>query len=202
MLQTFEDTQDRRLTAVTLEWGNPYYTKLSLATVGGRPPDVAVSHLSRVPTLVEAGQLQALDPDAMAAHGMAAEDFEPVAWDKATVRRRHLRGPPRHPPVRALLQHRHLQEGRPAGRRRPARADGRARTRSSTPWARPRRSPAHGVASAPSTTRPRRTGGSSSRCTPSSAGRCSPTTAPRSSSTTTRRTRCWSTSSGCRSTTS
>ena len=85
MLQTFEDTQDRPLTAVTLEWGNPYYTKLSLATVGGRPPDVAVSHLSRVPTLVEAGQLQALDPDAMASHDMAAEDFEPVAWDKATI---------------------------------------------------------------------------------------------------------------------
>lgn len=84
MLQTFENAQERPLTAVTLEWGNPYYTKLSLATVGGRPPDVAVSHLSRVPTLVEAGQLQALDPAAMADHDMAAEDFEPVAWDKAT----------------------------------------------------------------------------------------------------------------------
>jgi multiple sugar transport system substrate-binding protein len=85
MLQTFEDTSDYGLKAVTLTWGNPYYTKLSLATIGGRPPDVAVSHLSRVPTLVEAGQLQALDPDAMSAHDMAAEDFEPVAWDKATV---------------------------------------------------------------------------------------------------------------------
>src|SRR5947209_12309658 len=31
------------LQAVTLAWGNPYYTKLSLATVGAKPPNVAVS---------------------------------------------------------------------------------------------------------------------------------------------------------------
>ena len=85
MLQKFEDTSDLGLKAVTLTWGNPYYTKLSLATIGGRPPDVAVSHLSRVPTLVEAGQLQALDPDDMADHDMPAENFEQVAWDKATI---------------------------------------------------------------------------------------------------------------------
>ena len=39
------------LQAVTLAWGNPYYTKLSLATVGDKPPDVAVSHLTRMKTL-------------------------------------------------------------------------------------------------------------------------------------------------------
>ena len=27
---------------VTLTWGPPYYTKLQLAAVGGRPPDVAI----------------------------------------------------------------------------------------------------------------------------------------------------------------
>ena len=85
MLQEFEDSQDLGLKAVTLAWGNPYYTKLSLATLGGRPPDVAVSHLSRVPTLVEAGLLQALDPGTMADFDMPAENFEPIAWDKATV---------------------------------------------------------------------------------------------------------------------
>jgi multiple sugar transport system substrate-binding protein len=35
------------LDAVVLAWGNPYYTKLSLATLGSRPPDVAISHLTR-----------------------------------------------------------------------------------------------------------------------------------------------------------
>src|SRR5688500_6948546 len=29
------------LKATTLTWGAPYYTKVSMATVGGRPPDVA-----------------------------------------------------------------------------------------------------------------------------------------------------------------
>src|ERR1700712_3322171 len=48
------------LQAVTLAWGNPYYTKLSLATVGQKPPDVAVSHLTRMKTMVQAGLLQEL----------------------------------------------------------------------------------------------------------------------------------------------
>src|SRR6185312_5489059 len=39
------------LQAVTFTWGNPYYTKLSLATVGDKPPNVAVSHLTRMKTL-------------------------------------------------------------------------------------------------------------------------------------------------------
>src|SRR5262245_29502176 len=43
---------DVSLQASTLTWGNPYYTKLSLATLGAQPPDVAISHLTRVPTLV------------------------------------------------------------------------------------------------------------------------------------------------------
>src|SRR5687768_13785099 len=32
---------DTTLESVTLAWGSPYYTKLSLATVGDQPPDVA-----------------------------------------------------------------------------------------------------------------------------------------------------------------
>ena len=46
---------DIDLQAVTLAWGNPYYTKLSLATLGDKPPDVAVSHLTRMKTLVGGG---------------------------------------------------------------------------------------------------------------------------------------------------
>ena len=45
---------DIGLSAVTLAWGNPYYTKLSLATLGEKPPDVAVAHLTRMKTLVAA----------------------------------------------------------------------------------------------------------------------------------------------------
>jgi len=68
------------LQAVTLTWGNPYYTKLSLATIGDKPPDVAVSHLSRVPTLVSAGLLQPLSPDDLSRHGMSEDKFSPGPW--------------------------------------------------------------------------------------------------------------------------
>src|SRR5215213_4182306 len=40
------------LSAVPLAWGNPYYTKLSLATLGAKPPNVAVAHLTRMKSLV------------------------------------------------------------------------------------------------------------------------------------------------------
>ena len=40
--------------------GNPYYTKLSLATLGDKPPNVAVSHLTRAKTLIAADLLEEL----------------------------------------------------------------------------------------------------------------------------------------------
>jgi multiple sugar transport system substrate-binding protein len=73
------------LQAVTLAWGNPYYTKLSLATVGAKPPSVAVSHLTRMKTLQEADLLQELHPEDLARHGMSAEMFNKRAWDAGLV---------------------------------------------------------------------------------------------------------------------
>jgi multiple sugar transport system substrate-binding protein len=73
------------LEAVTLAWGNPYYTKLSLATVGDKPPDVAVSHLTRMKTLVEGDLLQELNLDDLARHGMAPENFNQRAWEAGLV---------------------------------------------------------------------------------------------------------------------
>jgi multiple sugar transport system substrate-binding protein len=73
------------LQAVTLAWGNPYYTKLSLATVGAKPPNVAVSHLTRMKTLQEADLLQELHPEDLARHGMAPEMFNRRAWEAGLV---------------------------------------------------------------------------------------------------------------------
>src|SRR5438045_9286014 len=56
------------LQAVTLAWGNPYYTKLALATVGAKPPNVAVSHLTRMKTLQAAALLQELHPADLPRH--------------------------------------------------------------------------------------------------------------------------------------
>jgi multiple sugar transport system substrate-binding protein len=86
MLDHFRQTNPKLgLQAVTLQWGNPYYTKLALATVGDQPPDVAVSHLSRVPTLVSAGLLQPLEPSDLEAHGMTPDKFSQRAWEGCQV---------------------------------------------------------------------------------------------------------------------
>jgi multiple sugar transport system substrate-binding protein len=68
-----------------LSWGNPYYTKLSLAATSGRPPDVAVSHLSRLPLLARAGLLRPLDDAGVEQAGIVEDKFTPAAWHKATV---------------------------------------------------------------------------------------------------------------------
>jgi multiple sugar transport system substrate-binding protein len=73
------------LQAVTLAWGNPYYTKLSLATVGDKPPHVAVSHLTRMVTLVHAGLLQELRTEDLARHGMTPDKFNQRAWQAGLV---------------------------------------------------------------------------------------------------------------------
>jgi len=76
---------DIGLSAVTLAWGNPYYTKLSLATVGKKPPDVAVAHLTRMKTLVAAGLVQQLDPDELAEVGITADKISERPWEAGLV---------------------------------------------------------------------------------------------------------------------
>jgi multiple sugar transport system substrate-binding protein len=71
------------LNAVVLAWGNPYYTKLTLATLGGRPPDVGISHLTRASILANAGLLEPLDESELASYGLIARNFTPRAWQKA-----------------------------------------------------------------------------------------------------------------------
>lgn len=71
------------LNPVTLTWGAPYYTKLSLATLGHRPPDVGISHLDRFPALAEGGLLTPLDVDVLARHGITEQSFTPAAWRQA-----------------------------------------------------------------------------------------------------------------------
>lgn len=63
------------LKASAFTWGNPYYTKLSLATLGHRPPDVAIAHLTRAKTLDEAGLLEPFADSELAEHQMTADNF-------------------------------------------------------------------------------------------------------------------------------
>lgn len=73
------------LQAVTLAWGNPYYTKLALATVGDLPPDVAAAHLTRMKTLVQGDLLEELLPEDLERHGLTADRFNRRAWDAGLV---------------------------------------------------------------------------------------------------------------------
>ncbi|MCU1420276.1 MAG: carbohydrate-binding protein, partial [Mycetocola sp.] len=42
------DNPEFHATQTVLAWGTPYYTKLAMASVGGRAPDVAIMHASRL----------------------------------------------------------------------------------------------------------------------------------------------------------
>lgn len=70
--------------ATILGWGNPYYTKLALATASGTPPDVGITHLSRLPLLAASGLLEPIErtPGEL---GVTQDKFTPAAWKKATV---------------------------------------------------------------------------------------------------------------------
>jgi multiple sugar transport system substrate-binding protein len=85
MVSQFEKTKHLSVEATLLSWGNPYYTKLALAASSGRPPDVAISHLSRLPLLAEAGLVEPVDQAGVEAVGITKDKFTPAAWKKATV---------------------------------------------------------------------------------------------------------------------
>ncbi|WP_307851206.1 extracellular solute-binding protein [Nocardiopsis sp. MG754419] len=70
------------VTPSTLAWGPPYYTKLAVASVGGRAPETAVLHLSRLPGYAPGGLLEPFDLDLLAEFGVTPEDFVPDLWER------------------------------------------------------------------------------------------------------------------------
>lgn len=83
MLEAFRAANpDIDLEASTLAWGPPYYTKLAMASAGGRAPDVAILHLSRMPAFAPAGLLDPIDLDLLAEAGVRPRDFLPAIWEQ------------------------------------------------------------------------------------------------------------------------
>src|SRR4051794_1080502 len=76
---------DINLKGVTLAWGNPYYTKLSLATLGDKPPDVAISHLTRAKTLVASGLLEEIRLEDLARVGITPQQLDQRAWQEQLI---------------------------------------------------------------------------------------------------------------------
>ncbi|WP_426005873.1 extracellular solute-binding protein [Paenarthrobacter sp. NyZ202] len=66
-----------------LAWGPPYYTKLAMASAGGRPPEVAIMHASRVPGYAPGGLIEPWDLDLLAENGITPENFAPRIWEKS-----------------------------------------------------------------------------------------------------------------------
>lgn len=69
------------LQATTFAWGNPYYTKVTLATVGNKPPDVAISHLTRAKPLWSGDLLEPITDADLASVGLKPADFSARPWD-------------------------------------------------------------------------------------------------------------------------
>ncbi|WP_295657760.1 extracellular solute-binding protein [uncultured Nocardioides sp.] len=84
MVDSYRSSSGRSVEPTLLSWGNPYYTKLALSASSGRPPDVAVAHLSRLPLLARAGLLEPV-ADQFTEAGITQDRFTPAAWEKATV---------------------------------------------------------------------------------------------------------------------
>ena len=80
--QANEENPDAEAVQTVLTWGPPYYTKLAMASAGGRGPDVAIMHASRVPGYAPGGLLDAWDTDLLAEFDVGEADFPPLIWEK------------------------------------------------------------------------------------------------------------------------
>ena len=65
-----------------LAWGAPYYTKLAMASAGGRAPDLGIMHASRLPGYAPGGLLDPWDEDMLAEVGITADTFPGPIWEK------------------------------------------------------------------------------------------------------------------------
>jgi multiple sugar transport system substrate-binding protein len=69
----------------TLQWGNPYYSKLAMTAAGGRAPDLAVMHVGRVAGFSPGRLLDPWDVGLLARYGVREADFNPDLWRRAVV---------------------------------------------------------------------------------------------------------------------
>jgi multiple sugar transport system substrate-binding protein len=74
------ENPDSDVRQLILQWGNPYYTKLALAAVGGSPPDVAVVHATRLSSFAPADLLEELTPEMLAPYDLGADRFLEKPW--------------------------------------------------------------------------------------------------------------------------
>jgi len=69
----------------TLQWGNPFYTKLAMAAAGNRAPDLGVMHMGRVPGFAPGRLLDPWDVGLLARYGVREQDFNPTLWKRGVI---------------------------------------------------------------------------------------------------------------------
>ncbi len=69
----------------TLQWGNPFYTKLAMAAAGNRAPELGVMHMGRVAGFSPGRLLDPWDIDLLAKYGVRKEDFSPALWNRGVI---------------------------------------------------------------------------------------------------------------------
>lgn len=69
----------------TLQWGNPFYTKLAMAAAGNRAPELGVMHMGRVTGFSPGRLLDPWDTDLLAKYGIREADFNPALWQRGII---------------------------------------------------------------------------------------------------------------------
>ncbi|MCX4974794.1 extracellular solute-binding protein [Streptomyces sp. NBC_00620] len=69
----------------TLQWGNPFYTKLAMAAAGNRAPDLGVMHMGRVAGFSPGRLLDPWDEELLAKYGVRKEDYNPALWNRGVI---------------------------------------------------------------------------------------------------------------------
>lgn len=73
------ENTDVQIEGTTLEWGNPFYTKLQTSAAIGEGSDIATYHLSRVPRGVDSNTLSEISDAELSAAGLSDNDYPAAA---------------------------------------------------------------------------------------------------------------------------
>ncbi|MEU3842287.1 extracellular solute-binding protein [Streptomyces sp. NPDC028635] len=86
MLDAFRaENPDVAVKDSTLQWGNPFYTKLAMAAAGNRAPELGVMHLGRVTGFSPGRLLDPWDVELLGKYGVREQDFNPALWKRAVI---------------------------------------------------------------------------------------------------------------------
>lgn len=86
MLDAFrEEHPDIDVKDSTLQWGNPFYTKLAMAAAGNRAPELGVMHMGRVAGFSPGRLLDPWDEDLLAKYGVNKADYNPALWNRGVI---------------------------------------------------------------------------------------------------------------------